>query len=270
VNKTRHLRRIGMAIREQLLEISGLNIANKLMIMGDSDINGYVRVLNSFVEKFPSCEADIRNALGEKDYLNFTKNLATVKDLLVQIHADSLVEDCLKQINELTNVNHEKLESFITRFLSMLTMLSIDIQMAIIKNGNFRENRQPVNIVNRPQNKRGSILAVDDSAFILGMLRNIFQETRYKLTCVTNGNDALKFLNDHRSDLFILDIEMPKIDGYELVRKIREGGHTAPVIFLTGNATREYVFRAVKSGGVDFITKPVDKDQVLERIARHI
>jgi FixJ family two-component response regulator len=63
---------------------------------------------------------------------------------------------------------------------------------------------------------------------------------------------------------------MPRIDGYELVKKIREGGHTAPVIFLTGNATREHVIKAVKSGAVDFITKPVDKDQVLKRIARHI
>jgi FixJ family two-component response regulator len=54
------------------------------------------------------------------------------------------------------------------------------------------------------------------------------------------------------------------------VKKIREGGHTAPVIFLTGNATREHVIKAVKSGAVDFITKPVDKDQVLKRIARHI
>jgi CheY-like chemotaxis protein len=259
-----------MAMREQLLEISGLNIANKLMIMGDNDLNGYVRVLNSFVEKFPACEADIKNALGDNDYLNFTKNLAAVKDLLVQIHADSLVEDCLKQINELTNVNHKKLESFTDHFLSVLTMLSIDIQMAILKNGNFRENNQPLSIANKPRNKRTSILAVDDSAFILGILRNIFQETRHTLTCVTNGNDALKFLNDHRPDLFILDIEMPKIDGYELVKRIREGGHTAPVIFLTGNATRDYVIRAVNSGAVDFITKPVDKDQVLERIAKHI
>jgi CheY-like chemotaxis protein len=149
-------------------------------------------------------------------------------------------------------------------------MLSIDIQMAMLRDGNFPENNRPVVIANRTRNKRVSILAVDDSAFILGMLKNIFHETRHKITCVTNGNDALKYLNDHRPDLFILDIEMPKMDGYELVKKIREGGHTAPVVFLTGNATREYVFKAVESGAVDFITKPVDKDQVLERIARHI
>jgi CheY-like chemotaxis protein len=259
-----------MAIREQLLEISGLDIANKLMVMGDNDLNDYVRVLNSFVENYPACEADIKNALGEKDYIASIRNLGAVKDLLVQIHADSLVDACLKQINELANVNHKKLESFITRLLSVLSMLSIDIQMAMLRDGNSQENNQPVRVANKPKNRRASILAVDDSAFILGILKNIFHETRHILTCATNGTDALKILNDYRPDLFILDIEMPKMDGYELMNKIREGGHTAPVIFLTGNATREYVFRAVKSGAVDFITKPVDKDQVLERIAKHI
>jgi CheY-like chemotaxis protein len=259
-----------MAIREQLLEISGLNIGNKLMLMGDNDLNGYLRVLNSFVEKFPACETDLKKALGQKDYVTFIKSLATVKDLLVQIHAESLVEDCLAQINKLANVNHKNLESFITHLLSALTTLSIDIQMAILKDGKFREYNRPGGIANRQRNRRTSILAVDDSAFILGMLKNIFLETRHTITCVTNGSDALKYLIDHYPDLFILDIEMPKIDGYELVKKIREGGHTAPVIFLTGNATREYVLKAVDSGVVDFITKPVEKDQVLERIDRHI
>jgi CheY-like chemotaxis protein len=258
-----------MAIREQLLEISELNIAQNLMTMGHNEFDNYVKVLNSFVEKFPTWESDINNALGKKDFLTFSKNLAAVKDLLVQIHADGLVEDCLKQINKLANVNYEKLESFTTHFLSLLTMLSIDIQMAILKDGNFRENKPHVNIAYKPVNRKTSILAVDDSAFILGVLKTILQGVEYKLTCVTSGKDALIYIQNHSPDLFILDIEMPKIDGYELARKIKERGHTAPIIFLTANATKEYVIQAANVGAVDFIVKPVDKEQVLERVARY-
>jgi PleD family two-component response regulator len=258
-----------MTVREQLLGISGLNIAKRLTTMGDSELNEYVNTLNSFAEEFPAQEENIKNALGEKDYLSFSKNLAVVKDLLVDIHADTLADDCLTQINELTSVNHEKLEAYMTKFLSVLTMLSIDIQMAMLNDGNVRKDKRPANYVNKPGAEKRSILAVDDSAFILGILKNILQ-VGYKFSCVISGDDALRYLQNHRPDLFILDIEMPKLDGYELVKKIRENGHTAPVIFLTGNGTKEYVIRAVKAGAVDFITKPVDKDQVLARIAKHI
>jgi CheY-like chemotaxis protein len=259
-----------MTVRKQLLEILQLNISTQLMKMGDSELDEYVQALNSFIERFPTQEANIKNTLGEKDYLSLFKNLATVKDLLVQIHADTLADDCLKQISGLTTkVNHEKIETFVTHFLSALTMLSIDIQMAIFED-NASKNKQSKKPTNKPRTGEISILAVDDSPFILGMLRNILQGAGYKLTCVTSGADALKFIQNHRPDLFILDIEMPKIDGYELTKIIKENGHTAPVIFLTGNGTREYVIKAVKAGAVDFIAKPIDKDHVLERIAKHI
>jgi DNA-binding response OmpR family regulator len=63
---------------------------------------------------------------------------------------------------------------------------------------------------------------------------------------------------------------MPKLDGYDLAKKIKESGHTAPIIFLTANATKEYVIKAVNSGAVDFIVKPPNTEYVLARIAKHI
>jgi CheY-like chemotaxis protein len=258
-----------MTVKEQLLEISELNIAERLTQMDDYEINEYIRALNSFVSEFPVQEVNVKNALGEKDYLSLSKNLVVIKDMLVQIHADTLADDCLKQINGLY-IKHEKTEAFLTYFLSALTMFSIDIQMAILKEGNIRINKQLSKITDTSKTRNRSILAVDDSAFILGILKNILQDTGYKLTCVTSGNDALKFLQNHYPDMFILDIEMPKIDGYELAKKIKEKGHKAPIIFLTANATKEYVIQAVDVGAVDFIVKPVDKEHVLARIAKYI
>jgi CheY-like chemotaxis protein/HPt (histidine-containing phosphotransfer) domain-containing protein len=260
-----------MTVREQLLEIPQLNIASRLMRMGDSELNEYVQALNSFIEKFPAQETIIKNTLGEKDYRSLIRNLTAVKDLLVQINADNMADNCQKQIDELTTeANHEKIETFVTQFLSTLTMLSIDIQMAVFKDETGLVKVNHTKTTDKPGTGEISILAVDDSPFILGILRNILQDAGYKLTCVTSGADALKFILNHRPDLFILDIEMPIINGYELTKLIRENGHTAPVIFLTGNGTKEYVIQAVKAGAVDFIAKPIDKDHVLKRIAKYI
>jgi CheY-like chemotaxis protein len=95
-------------------------------------------------------------------------------------------------------------------------------------------------------------------------------DTRYILTCVSSGRDALKYLEKHQPDIFLLDIEMPGMDGYELAARIKESGQKAPIIFLTGNAKKEHLARAVKSGAVDFIIKPINKDVLLAKIHKYL
>jgi CheY-like chemotaxis protein len=256
-------------IKERLRELSELN-ANKFIRMSEGDLDEYIKVLNSFVEEFPTLESDAKSALMEKNYPSLSKKLTVIHDLLVQIHADSLSEECLKQMNGILSAKHEKIEAFLTYFLSVLTMLSIDIQMAILKDRDALQDAQIEKIQKEMEHKTKTILAVDDSAFILGILKNILIEAGYKLTCVTSSADALRFVNKNRPDLFILDIEMPQLNGYELAEKLREAGQSAPIIFLTANSTKEYLIKAVNAGAVDFIVKPIDKDHVLSRIAKHI
>jgi len=113
-----------------------------------------------------------------------------------------------------------------------------------------------------------SILAVDDIPVTLSLLKSVLSSSAYKFYGVTSGAAALDFLNGHAPDLFILDIEMPYMNGFELAGKIREAGHYAPIVFLTGNTTRDYVRRAMKSGASDFIVKPVNAGNVNARIKR--
>lgn len=116
---------------------------------------------------------------------------------------------------------------------------------------------------------RKSILAVDDTEFFLRTLRSILQDNAmYKLTCTTSGTTALKFLQKNHPNLFILDIDMPDMNGYELAQRIRASGQTAPIIFLTGNSTEESIIKALQVGAADFIAKPVCKAKLLERIAK--
>jgi CheY-like chemotaxis protein len=115
-----------------------------------------------------------------------------------------------------------------------------------------------------------NILAVDDTEFFLRTLKTLLQDTPYKLTCITSGKVALNFLQKNHPDLFILDIDMPEMNGYELAMRIRECGQQAPIIFLTGNTTQKSVEKAHMVGASDFIAKPVNKDQVLQRINKFI
>ena len=112
------------------------------------------------------------------------------------------------------------------------------------------------------------ILAVDDADIVLHVLNAFLRGSPYKLTSAASGETALNFLQKYRPDLFILDIEMPDMDGYELAQKIRANGHTAPIIFLTGNSTEESIIKALQVGAADFIAKPISKAKLLERIAK--
>jgi CheY-like chemotaxis protein len=114
------------------------------------------------------------------------------------------------------------------------------------------------------------ILAVDDASFLLQTLKMHLSELPHKLVCVTSGADALRFVEKRVPDLYILDVEMPEMNGYELALELMEKGKTAPIIFLTGNNDRESVAKALTVGAADFLVKPINKEQVLSRIAKFL
>ncbi|MDR2590897.1 MAG: response regulator [Oscillospiraceae bacterium] len=115
-----------------------------------------------------------------------------------------------------------------------------------------------------------SVLAVDDTSFFLATIKSFLSDSGYRVTCINGGRQALNFLKNNTPDLFILDIEMPEMDGFELAENIRSMGITKPIIFLTGNSKTDAVQRAIKVGANDFIIKPVNKAQLLERIGRYL
>jgi len=261
-----------MLSKERLLEISELKLAG-IQKMDEQKLNAYVQSLNAFTEGFSDLEEKIKSALEARDYSALSKYLADMRDLLNAIHVVDMADECTKQIKELKNVKHEKLEVFMAYFLTSLSMLSIDIQMAELKEeegGAITPSEQKPSTAENQSKDKKTILAVDDTPFFLTTLKNILQEADYKLICVTSGGDALKSLEKHHPALFLLDIEMPEMNGYDLAAQIKKKGEKAPIVFLTGNAKRENVVRAVEAGAADFIVKPVNKKEVLAKIERYI
>jgi CheY-like chemotaxis protein len=254
-------------ILERLLEISELNTEKIEQLEEDEFIN-YLQVLNTFTENYPAQEEKTKDSLKLKDNEALTKHLTDIKDILEKIYADEMAKDCAKQIGSIGSASAEKIEAYMSYFLSSLSMLSIDIQMAQQKIDTAP--LPPEKEVQTGPAKANKILAVDDTAFFLTILKKILQDSRYNLTCVSSGRDALKYLEKHTTDMFLLDIEMPGMDGYELATKIKESGQKAPIIFLTGNAKKEYLAKAIKSGAADFIIKPINKDVLLDKIRKYL
>jgi len=259
-------------IAERLLEISDLKIAGKIEQMKEDEFNNYLQLLNTFTDIFPGQEEKIKEALKAKDNDALTKQLTDVQDILGKIYADEMAQDCTKQISTIGSTSFEKIEAYMRYFLSTLSMLSIDIQMAQQKIDTTAVIPQKKDEEVKDEKVRldARILAVDDTAFFLTILKKILQDTRYRLTCVSSGRDALKYLEKNQPDIFLLDIEMPGMDGYELAARIKESGQNAPIIFLTGNAKKEYLAKAIKAGAVDFIIKPINKDVLLGKIRKYL
>lgn len=111
------------------------------------------------------------------------------------------------------------------------------------------------------------IVAVDDSGIILKRLTKVLGED-YDLHAFSVGKRALQFLKDRTPDLIILDIDMPEIDGYEMLKMLKEREHlqNVPVIFLTSNGDRNSVMRAVAGGAEDYVVKPIDEEILLDKI----
>ena len=102
------------------------------------------------------------------------------------------------------------------------------------------------------------ILVVDDDAANLRMASHILTAEGMRVSCLKSGEDALRFLQENRPDLILLDIHMPEMDGFETIAAVRSNEKTAdiPVIFLTADDDSETETQGLKAGAMDFIKKP--------------
>lgn len=115
------------------------------------------------------------------------------------------------------------------------------------------------------------IISVDDKPGLLTAINSALK-SRYKVISVTSGMAALKAIEVHTPAIFLLDIEMPVMSGYELATKIRknEKFKKTPIIFLTSMASREHVINAIAHGGNDYLVKPVDSNILLGKIEYYL
>lgn len=116
------------------------------------------------------------------------------------------------------------------------------------------------------------ILVVDDTLSNLQQLQSILQSNGFTVIVTQDGMSALAQAEYAEPDLILLDILMPGIDGLEVCRKLKNNKKTKdiPIIFMTALTDKDNKVKGFNTGGIDYITKPIDKDELIVRIKTHL
>ncbi len=109
---------------------------------------------------------------------------------------------------------------------------------------------------------RGKILIVDDELVVRDSLAKWFTSEGYSARPVASARDALEIIAQAEFDIALLDIKMPGMDGMELQARLREADPDLTVVIMTGYASVDTAVQALKHGAYDYITKPVDPDEL--------
>lgn len=118
--------------------------------------------------------------------------------------------------------------------------------------------------------KNEKILVIEDDENIKNLCSEILTKEGYEVILSSNGEEGLKAFNGGGVNLVLLDIHMPVLDGFEVVKRIRDKDKNMPVIAMTGFGTVDNAVKALKLGASDFISKPFDLNGFLQTIRKNL
>jgi two-component system sensor histidine kinase/response regulator len=129
-----------------------------------------------------------------------------------------------------------------------------------------------MDIIKNTEDNAPFILVVDDILRNLQVIGNILEEEGYEISVATNGEEALEIVHEETPDLILLDVMMPGMNGFEVCRRLKgmEKVKEIPVIFLTAKTETEDIIKGFEIGGIDYISKPFKKEELLIRIKTHL
>jgi two-component system OmpR family response regulator len=130
----------------------------------------------------------------------------------------------------------------------------------------LQPTNQPYPAVERPGERRGRVLVVDDEAPIIELLSTALRYMGYDVTTARNGAGALEAASRTPPDVVVLDVMLPDIDGFEVCRRLRADGDFVPVIFLTARDAEDDRVTGFIRGGDDYVTKPFSLEELTLRI----
>ena len=110
------------------------------------------------------------------------------------------------------------------------------------------------------------LLVVEDEPNILELLAASLRYDGFEVRDAAAGTEAVQAAGRHRPDLIVLDVMLPDMDGFDVVRRLRGGGTRIPVVFLTARDAMEDKIRGLTLGGDDYVTKPFSLEEVIARI----
>jgi CheY-like chemotaxis protein len=242
--------------------------------MADQKVDKYIHELQAFDSSFSAKEAELKASLEKKDLPAVAAHVTTFINSLTSIGATDLADQCTEHMGNVKSDPIEKVTENVNYLLTTLTTLHTNIQKALSGSADAGSGAAA-------GGDKKIICAVDDMPEILTTLTGMLQD-HYKVIGVTTYGGVIKVLQKHKPDLFLLDIDIPATfipgkekminNGYDIAQELRSMSQFAktPIIFLTSNKQKESIITAVKSGGNDYLVKPVKREILLEKIGHFI
>jgi FixJ family two-component response regulator len=118
--------------------------------------------------------------------------------------------------------------------------------------------------------ERPTVFVVDDDPAVLSALSRLLRAKGFLVEAFDSAEGLLERWSPGLPGCLVLDVSLPGLDGLALQRRLAEAGHTLPIVFLSANGDIPMTVEAIRAGAVDFLTKPVKADQLLEAVGRAI
>lgn len=121
-------------------------------------------------------------------------------------------------------------------------------------------------------NQRPKVLIVDDEPFNVDYLEQELEDLDYQLITASNGREALDKIQSHLPDLVLLDLQMPILDGFDVLSQIKADNdlRNIPIIIVSAANDSRSIVKGIKQGADDYLTKPVDVDLLVQKVKEYL
>jgi CheY-like chemotaxis protein len=220
------------------------------------------------------------------DFLLLSIEMQKAQSISASDFTDNEMDEAEEAVRNLSAIVHLIDVEDYTRakaFIFDMTDRGLDLGRVKIpmENGSYAQAKEMVldiqrkysSIINNKEksNMSKTVLAVDDRPEILTTV-NAALSGHYKTFCAPSGSIALNIIGQQDINLFLLDIDMPDMDGFELARRIRMVSKykDTPIIYLTSNSSREHIQKAITINISEFIIKPAYNETILSKVKKHL
>ena len=117
---------------------------------------------------------------------------------------------------------------------------------------------------------KGQILVIDDEQAIRDLISEVLNVAGYEVSIATDGLDGLNKIRKQKYDLIILDVNLPKLDGFAILEKVRESAPTQPIIMISARTDKDDVTHGLRLGADDYVRKPFSVEELVLRIENRL
>ena len=263
-----------------LMEQGDLNIRKVAVNTRYMTAGEYFGMLTELIVNEPRFLEDMHRMISRDSDRNTFKSLSGMITMLTNLGYEKHTTDFDGLLDAYDRGHSRQTSTYARQIMDDFEGLCTRIKHAMVTQAPGDSTPDPKNIylrdwINRPVEeisiRKPLVLAIDDSPIILMSVSSLLSGN-YKVYTLAKPAMLDKVLSQIKPDLFLLDYNMPELNGFELVPIIRgfEGHKDTPIIFLTSSGTVDYLSSAVMLGACDFIVKPVQPVILREKIAKHI